>query len=184
MGKREDQRDRALGYLVNHVLMTGLSQTSLRQLAEAAGISDRMLLYYFDDKNDVMTAVLERLAAQLTVGLAAAIADDKPMPPAVLLRTASALTRQGEVKAFMQLWVEIVAAAARGETPYADIAARIAKGFILWVEARLDIADPERRRSAAAVIIAIIDGMAMLDAIDGGEMADLAAPSLENLFPA
>ncbi|MFY8208820.1 MAG: TetR/AcrR family transcriptional regulator, partial [Caulobacter sp.] len=49
MNVRDEQRARVIAVLADHLLATGLSQASLRQLAAAAGVSDRMLLYYFAD---------------------------------------------------------------------------------------------------------------------------------------
>ena len=67
MGIRDEQRERVVERLSGHLLATGLAQVSLRQLATAAGVSDRMLLYYFDDKAEVLSASLQRIAGQMMV---------------------------------------------------------------------------------------------------------------------
>ena len=46
MTTREEQRQLVIERLSRHLLDVGLAQASLRQLAAAAGVSDRMLLYY------------------------------------------------------------------------------------------------------------------------------------------
>ena len=55
---REEQRRRVTERLAGHLLATGLSRTSVRQLAAAAaaGVSYRMLLYDFKDKTEVIAA--------------------------------------------------------------------------------------------------------------------------------
>ncbi|MEL0212249.1 MAG: TetR family transcriptional regulator, partial [Novosphingobium sp.] len=70
MSVREQQREKVVMLLAEHLLETGLTQTSLRQLANAGGVSDRMLLYYFPDKAAVMAAAIERVAGSLAAALA------------------------------------------------------------------------------------------------------------------
>jgi len=57
---REEQRRRVTERLAGRLLATGLSRTSVRQLAAAAaaaaGVSYRMLLYDFKDKAEVIAA--------------------------------------------------------------------------------------------------------------------------------
>ncbi|MFN9375915.1 MAG: hypothetical protein ACK564_02585 [Novosphingobium sp.] len=44
MSIRDAQREAVIERLAGHLLAHGLARTSLRQLAQAAGVSDRMLL--------------------------------------------------------------------------------------------------------------------------------------------
>jgi hypothetical protein len=55
---REEQRRRVTERLAGHLLATGLSRTSARQLAAAAAaeVSDRMLRFDFKDKAEVIAA--------------------------------------------------------------------------------------------------------------------------------
>jgi AcrR family transcriptional regulator len=50
----DDRLSLLLDRLADYVLAHGLTASSLRPLARAAGTSDRMLLYYFADKDAVM----------------------------------------------------------------------------------------------------------------------------------
>ncbi len=67
--KSDDRRSVILNKLANYVLAEGLSAASLRPMAKAAGISDRMLLYYFKDKADVISATLEQVSSRLVTML-------------------------------------------------------------------------------------------------------------------
>ena len=58
MTVRETQRAEATEAIADHLLKEGLARTGVRQLAAAAGISDRMLLYYFKNKDEVMLSEL------------------------------------------------------------------------------------------------------------------------------
>ena len=51
MVEASDKRAALIDKLADHVLADGLLHASLRPLAKAVGTSDRMLLYYFKDKD-------------------------------------------------------------------------------------------------------------------------------------
>lgn len=181
MAPKEEQRAQVIDRLSAHLLATGLSQTSLRQLAAAAGVSDRMLLYYFEDKTEVLSAALGKIAMDLTEALEASIPEGTKLPPAELIKVAAKLTLDPATKPFFGLWTQIVAAAARNEAPYAGIANAIAEGFLVWIEARLSGGDAKARRSSAAMILAIIDGLALLEICTDEKRAKLAAKQLQRL---
>lgn len=56
MEKTEAKRQLILNQIADHLLAAGLKDASLRHLAAAIGASDRMLLHYFVDKDELMTA--------------------------------------------------------------------------------------------------------------------------------
>ena len=163
MSIRDMQREAVIERLAGHLLEHGLARTSLRQLAQAAGVSDRMLLYYFADKAEVLAAVMARVAGELSLRLSEAIPDGAQLKPAELVRRAAIFTTGHEMRRFMRLWVEAVAAAAREEAPFPKIVTDVMLGFRLWVDARLDLVEGADRASTAAAIIAIIDGLALVD---------------------
>ncbi|HWA63137.1 MAG TPA: TetR/AcrR family transcriptional regulator [Caulobacteraceae bacterium] len=185
MISRDEQRARVVDQLAAHLLRTGLADASLRQLAGAAGVSDRMLLYYFSDKAEVLAAALERVAAQLAGRLEAAVPAGTVLPASKLIAVAAVLTTEDEMRPYMRLWIEVVAAAARGEAPFVEIARQIAAGFMQWIEARLvpgQPDDPEARQAAAAAILAAIDGLALLEVCAGGDLTKSAAQTMGTLL--
>ena len=56
--KPDTKRADIIERLTAYVLAQGLSASSLRPLAKAAGTSDRMLLYHFADKDDLFRTLL------------------------------------------------------------------------------------------------------------------------------
>ncbi|MEM6535218.1 MAG: TetR/AcrR family transcriptional regulator [Pseudomonadota bacterium] len=174
MASKQEGRALAIERLTTHVLATGLSQLSLRQLAAAAGISDRMLLYYFHDKTEVIVEVLQHLGGALTGELEAAIPPTPKRSSQAMIAAASAMVRSPDVQPFMRLWIEVIAAAARDQAPYAQIAQQIGAGFLAWIEARLSDDEPDKP-ATAAMILAMIDGLALLEVCSDGETADIAA---------
>jgi len=177
---RQVQRERVITALVAHLLANGLSQTSVRPMAAAAGISDRMLLYYFRDKADVLRCVIGRIADGFAEGLDAAL-PATPMPPEALLAAASRLVRSPAMQPSMRLWLDIAAAAARQQPPFPDIAQRILDQFMTWLEARIDCPPGPQRRQQAALLLAVIDGLALFDMAGGSEQAAAAEQAVNAL---
>ena len=112
---KDDQRRVALiEKLADHMLIHGLSGSSLRALAKAAGTSDRMLLYYFRDKDELLAATSERIAARLTIILAGRMAPT-PLAEDALIAHLIAVLGEEECWPYMRLWLEMASRAAGGE---------------------------------------------------------------------
>lgn len=141
-----------------HLLANGIAASSLRALAVAAATSDRMLLYYFADKEELLTALLEHIAARLV-----ALLEPGPsrMPYAALLDALWEAARTPALNPYMLLFIELAAAAGRGEEPHRTAAMQIAEGFAIWVSDHLDVAEPLRTRQAM-LLLATLDGMFVL----------------------
>ena len=182
MSIRDDQRERVVERLAAHLLETGLAQTSLRQLAAAAGVSDRMLLYYFADKVELLSAVLARIAASATVGLGEAMPDGQTFTPAQFILRATEVTARPEMRRFMRLWIAVIAAAAKGEEPFVSISAQIVAGFQQWGEARLELPVGADRAGLALAMIAVIDGLAVVEICSGEALAARASGALGSLL--
>lgn len=76
----------------------------------------------------------------------------------------------------------MAAAAARGEQPFAAIADAITQGFQLWVESRLAISNDDRRRDMASLLIVMIDGGALLEPLESGQVTARARRMMQALL--
>jgi AcrR family transcriptional regulator len=159
--------------LADHVLAHGLVASSLRPLAKAAGTSDRMLLYYFADKAEIIGATLSRIAERMTVALAAHTAA-RPMPFDDLQAHLSAIVLRPEFWPYMCVWLELASRAGRGDPLYAPVAAQIGQGFLGWGATQLDAPDETTRARDAARLLVIIEGMVLVKAIGLGETVALS----------
>lgn len=72
------QREDLLERVTTHVLTHGLIGLSLRPVAAAVGTSDRMLIYHFESRDALVSAVVDR-----ATGLAVAIVNDLHGAPSV-----------------------------------------------------------------------------------------------------
>ncbi|RYF94673.1 MAG: TetR/AcrR family transcriptional regulator [Caulobacteraceae bacterium] len=173
MTVRTERREAAIERMADHVLAHGLAGASLRPLAAAAGASDRMLLYYFADKDDVLSATLGRVAARLTAMLDAALAPGLRLPGGPLLQAVWSEMSSPSLAPYMRVWLEVVAGAAHGQQPHRTIAAGILGGFADWIGEHLDAPEPERA-GQGALLLATVDGALLLDAAGRRDLAEAA----------
>src|ERR1700685_963097 len=161
MNVRSDRRQAAIERMADHILLEGLGAATLRPLAAAAGTSDRMLLYYFADKDELLTLTLKRIAARMTVQLDHVIPIEPRMPFSELLEQVSKALASKSLQPFMPLWLDLASGAARGLQPHRDVAGEIADGFLDWVADRLP---PERNGdpSSAPLFLVAFEGMYLL----------------------
>ena len=164
-------RENLLPQLAAYVLEHGLAGLSLRPLAAAAGTSDRMLLYHFTSKQQLVADLLEHIAAGYTLALDGVMPSDRLESRAACLETVAAATRGAAFRPYLVLWWQIVAGAAQGEATYAAAAAAIMDGLLAWLEELLPVDDPAPGL-AARQILTLIEGAHMLDAIGRPQIAD------------
>jgi AcrR family transcriptional regulator len=110
--RRDELAEAATDYALEH----GLIGLSLRPLALALGTSDRMLLYHFDDKDDLVATIL-----RTTVARSAQSLRELPAPRdlrSAVLELWRAVTT-GPQERCQRLYVEAAALGLLGREPYA-----------------------------------------------------------------
>ena len=171
---RDERREAAIERMADYILSEGLGAATLRPLAAAAGASDRMLLYYFADKDELLTATLDRIATRMMVQLDGAIPVEPRRPFPVLLEQVWAALASESLQSYMPLWLDLASGAARGLQPHRDLAGEIADGFLAWVTIRLQPESNGEPSLLAPLFLASIEGMYLLKAIGRGTIADSA----------
>ncbi|GAB4192095.1 MAG: TetR family transcriptional regulator [Roseiflexaceae bacterium] len=164
--------------MADHVLAQGLQGASLRPLAAAAGTSDRMLLHYFVDKEELLTATLSLVTQRLIAVLEAA--QTEPLPFQRLLSLLAVMLKDKQIQPYTRLWLELVAAAAGDKEPFRSIARQIAGSFQDWIARALYVEQEEEREALAALTLALVEGLIIFDALgdDTKRMAALAGIAL------
>lgn len=157
--------------LADHVLSHGLVTASLRPLAKAAGTSDRMLLYYFPDKAEIIAATLQCIAARMVAAMSEQVAPE-PLSLDALSQRLSAILFEERFWPYMCVWLELASRAGRGDPLYTQIAAAIGQGFLEWGAAQLAAPDAETRARDAAKLLVRIEGMVLVRAIGLGEVVE------------
>jgi AcrR family transcriptional regulator len=157
-GRREAFAELATDYVLEH----GLIGLSLRPLAAALGTSDRMLLYHFGSKDDLVASLLR-------VSNDRAVAQIRALPPARSVRRAvldlwTAVT-SSELQRCQRLYVEAAALGVFGREPYASVVKEANLVWVATVADQLVAAGLPRSRATRAT--------ALLDAAFMGFQLDL-----------
>ncbi len=130
-----------------------------------------MLIYHFGDKEGVIAALLSYLAEGFTAGLDAMVPPQRFTSQGALLTAIVAAMRAPMAAGYARVWLEIVAASARGEVAYARTGGAIIDGFVDWVQARLP--EGAQPRDARA-LLTVLEGVMVMDAVGHGDVADAA----------
>ena len=178
MSKPRMSRETLLPAMAAHVLAHGLASVSLRPLAKAAGTSDRMLIYHFGNRQGVIDALLEYLAALFEAGLEAAFPTQTATTRQDTLRQVLAATSTPDLAPFMRVWWELVAASAAGDATYRKSAAAIMGTLLDWLERHMPENDPDPK-GGARLVLTMIEGSQMLGAVGRADIAEAALLAFE-----
>lgn len=168
----DDKRAQMAERLADHVLKVGLGAASLRSLAAAAGTSDRMLLYYFADKDELIAATLAVVAARLTTMLDAA--QSAPAPLEVVTQRLALQIADPALWPYQRLFLEIASLAANGDAGLRGLGERLGRGFLAWGAAQLIAENDAARARDAARLLVMCEGMVFLRAIGLEDVAHQA----------
>lgn len=150
----------------------GLSQLTFGRLAKRLGISDRIVVYYFPTKSDligeVVIAMGLRLQETLMPAFSVAVADHREM-----VRRAWPLLATPEHDRVFALFFEANGLAAVGREPYSELVPTLITMWIEWAAEFIDDAVDQRAEATAA--ISMIDGLLLLRQLAGPQTADRAA---------
>ena len=166
MTRRDELAEAATDYVLEH----GIIELSLRPLAAAIGTSDRMLLYHFRDKDDLVATVL-RVSNDRSVAQVHAMPAPRHVRGAVLGLWSAYTT--GQLERCQRLYVEAAALGLLGREPYLSV---VRASNERWVEALVDhfvragAARPRARRA-----VALLDAAFMGLQLDLGLEDDPAA---------
>ena len=154
----------------------GLSQITFGRVAKRLGVSDRIVVYYFPSKDDLVGDVLEAVGAKLQETLAPAFA-----APAAdhleLVRVAWPFLARTDADPIFALFFEAGGLAAAGREPYRSLVPKLVEAWITWASAFIG-GSRARRRSEAEAAIAVLDGLLLLRQLAGPVSANRAARAI------
>lgn len=169
-------KEELLGAALDAALEDGLSQLTFGRLAKRLGTSDRVVVYYFPSKSDLVGDVVAAMGVRLQHALAPAF--DTPAAGHLdLVRRAWPVLAAVEHDRTFALFFEANGLAAVGREPYATLVPTLVEAWIDWVAGLIEGA-AERRRSEAEAAIAVIDGLLLLRQLAGPEAAERAAAAI------
>ncbi|MDH4170731.1 MAG: TetR/AcrR family transcriptional regulator [Acidimicrobiia bacterium] len=154
----------------------GPSQLTFGGLAKRLGISDRVVVYYFPTKDELISEVVLAMGVELQQTLAQAFVD-----PAAdhleLIKAAWPVVASPDADPVFALFFEANGLAASGRDPYCTLVPTLVELWIAWLAEFID-GSPQEQRIEAETAIALIDGLLLLRQLAGAEPADRAAQRL------
>ena len=145
-------------------------------MAKHLGVSDRIVVYYFPSKDDLVGDVLVALGSELQASLAAAFRAPAEGHLELLGRAWPVLARPGAGPVFA-LFFEAAGLAATGREPYRTLVPQLVDAWIDWTSGFL-AGTPARRRAEAEAAVATLDGLMLLRQMAGPDAARRAARTL------
>lgn len=111
MSRREELLDSATDYVLDH----GLIGLSLRPLAAAIGTSDRMLIYHFDTRDALVTAIIARVNDRSVAAIRELKAPPSVREGVLILWDAY---QHEPMRSCEQIYVQATASGLLGDEPY------------------------------------------------------------------
>ncbi|TLU70652.1 TetR/AcrR family transcriptional regulator [Lichenicoccus roseus] len=170
--ERAARRSELADALADIVLAEGLGDLGLRGVAAKLGTSDRMLIYYFETKEQLVLEMLDKVGTRLTAILVAN-SDAPRVSPGQFLSGVLALSTDPAIAPFMRLWTEVIARGARGETPYDQVGAKVVRSWMTWIESRLIDANDPAEKARPAALLSIVEGISLLELAAPGSTKDV-----------
>jgi AcrR family transcriptional regulator len=175
MGYRHTRED-ILGGALAVAFDDGLSQLTFGRVAKRLGISDRVVVYYFPSKDELISDVLVAVGIQLQQTLEPVFGS-----PAAdhmeLVRAAWPVVAQPDADAVFALFFEANGLAAAGREPFRTLVPQLVDAWVTWA-AEFFQGTPAQRHTEAETAIALLDGLLLLRQLAGPTAADRAATRL------
>ena len=175
MGYRHTKQEILDGALAV-AFVDGLSRLTFGRVAKHLGISDRVVVYYFPAKDDLVGEVLFAVGIQLQQTLEPAFA--KPAEGHLeLVRAAWPIVARPQADAVFALFFEANGLAAAGREPYRTLVSQLVDAWIAWAAEFLH-GTAAGRRTDAETAIALLDGLLLLRQLAGPAAAQRAPQRL------
>ncbi|MCC5803577.1 TetR/AcrR family transcriptional regulator [Rossellomorea vietnamensis] len=177
MEKGEKKKREIIAKTADYILANGLQSASLRNLAKAANTSDRMLLHYFTNKEELFTVVLSSISQQLISLLQHA--DIKKQPFHTLVPFLYHMMKDPEVRPYIKLWLELITMASDDDDSLQVVARDICDHFYSFYQEILLVEEGEDVEQLAALALVTVEGIALLDSLGDDSRIGLALQAIE-----
>lgn len=173
VGYKHDEA-RLVAAAVDLALESGFSSLTYGRLARKIGVSDRLLVYYFPTKVDLIEKTVAAVGAELQAVLGEAFTGATLPPGELVERAWPVLTTPAADRVFAAFF-ELVGLSAAGRHPYRAVVPSAIEAWVSWLMPQVDAPD---RRSGALSVIATLDGLLLIRHSAGPQAGELAYAAL------
>lgn len=182
MNNFTEKQQQYIRAIADHILVEGIQKTSLKNMAQAAGTSDRMLMHYFKDKLEIEKLVLTLISEDL-IKLLHQDSERMYSFQELLLLLKNAVQSE-EVRPYLNLWFEITHLSSGETEPYATVTKRIGHSFWEWMRSvyKEDELVQIEADSLVSLLIVMTEGLVVLDKAQLIPQMQLAVDALLHLY--
>lgn len=164
MKKADLKKQQWLEDMSNYVLDNGLSTISLRPLAKAIGTSDRMLIYHFESKENLIIELLQYMTSNIFNEFSKGLPSKQPETKLQCVEEIMSVFQDEKYQKYMRLWFDIISNASQNKEPYKQTSLRLTEESTIWVQKRLPF-NEENPEKAAKALLTLIEGSNIMHAI-------------------
>lgn len=175
MGYRHT-RDEILAGALETAFADGLSRLTFGRVARRLGTSDRVVVYYFPSKDDLVGEVLVAMGLHLQAAIAPAFTE-RAADHLELARRAWPILTRPDADPVFALFFEANGLAATGLEPYRTLVPQLVDAWVTWAAELLE-GSRARRLAEAETAIALLDGLLLLRQLRSPAAAQRAAQRL------
>lgn len=175
---RADRRAQILAAAERIVTRNGYANTSMKDIAEEAGVAQALLHYYFESKDELLTEVVLAIDNEVQKAWKAAVADIEDPLRRIAVGLDTAAAKCAERPEFFQLLFDLQAVGFANPAVKArmrELSDRFIEDVVAEVErvaAAMPVPPPLPARALALAIAGSVDGIALQAVIRGESPAE------------
>jgi len=166
--------------IAGHIMKYGIKDSSLKKMAESASTSDRMLMHYFKDKEEILTLALNYINQELIDLLERNSNMSLNFEEFVVFLNQA--TKNDQFKPYLNLWFELIHLASDEKEPYFSVSKSIGESYWEWLVKMYIPQDNEDKHAWVSLLYAITEGFVFLDRIGMTEKTDAAVGVLGQMY--
>jgi AcrR family transcriptional regulator len=145
----------------DHLLERGVIAVSLRDLADAVGVSPRMLVHHFGSREKLVASAVRKARSRQREAFEARLAPQPARPYADVLTDAWRWFATDEARLYLRLFGQLYALAQAPDSPHAEFLRESVLDWLPTLEHGFaaDGADPATARELSTLTLAVIRGL-------------------------
>lgn len=152
--KKQAKKNELAQHAAHYLLQNGFEGFTLRLIGQAANTSDRMLLHYFANKNELLQAAL--LAAQQNLFAYLEQTQLTRQEPAGMMMQLHQLILKDAFLPYLRLWLALLVYSQK-QTGFKAIAAQMLHAFEQWIAPKIEC-PAEQLEQCSAFVVTWLEG--------------------------